>query len=230
MSNSSTESNAAASNAASAANVAKTKATPSSANKPSPAAAKAAKKAGGANTCYLGLGRRKESTARVYIKRGAGDIVVNHKSLSDYFGRETARMIVKQPLELLHVTDKFDIRVNVKGGGPSGQAGAIRLGITRALIQYEMAHGALTTPPKSAAPTSDRLANEMTKQLTEAESGAALAAGTDDVSEAGRDEAANQVWQRALRRAGYVTRDPRCVERKKVGLHKARRKPQFSKR
>ena len=125
---------------------------------------------------YLGTGRRKSSTARVRIQKGSGNIEVNGRALDTYFGRETARMIVRQPLELLEMTETFDIKVNVKGGGGSGQAGAIRHGITRALMAYD-----------------EELRSE-------------------------------------LRKAGFVTRDAREVERKKVGLKGARRKPQFSKR
>ena len=124
----------------------------------------------------LGTGRRKQATARVYLKRGKGDITVNNRALDEYFGRETARMLVRQPFVLLELQDKFDVNVNVAGGGPNGQAGAIRHGITRALIEYDA----------SLRP--------------------------------------------ALRAAGYVTRDAREVERKKVGLHKARKRPQYSKR
>ncbi len=122
------------------------------------------------------IGRRKSSTARVRLVRGSGRIIVNKRPLDEYFGRETARMIVRQPLETVDMTDNFDILVNVKGGGISGQAGAIRHGITRALIAYDEA----LRPP--------------------------------------------------LRKAGFVTRDSREVERKKVGLHKARKRPQYSKR
>jgi small subunit ribosomal protein S9 len=123
-----------------------------------------------------GTGRRKTSAARVFLRKGKGDIVVNGKSLEQFFGRETSCMIVRQPLELTENTDKFDIMVTVAGGGITGQAGAIRLGIARALIEYDEA---LKSP---------------------------------------------------LRKAGFVTRDAREVERKKVGLHKARRATQFSKR
>ncbi|MCH9699614.1 MAG: 30S ribosomal protein S9 [Gammaproteobacteria bacterium] len=123
-----------------------------------------------------GTGRRKKSIARVFIKSGGGSIVVNKKPLDDYFGRKTDRMITRQPLEKLEMSDKFDVMVTVTGGGPSGQAGAIRHGLTRALIDYD----------ESLRPT--------------------------------------------LRAAGYVTRDSRMVERKKLGLHKARKRPQFSKR
>jgi small subunit ribosomal protein S9 len=125
---------------------------------------------------YYSTGRRKTSTARVFLRKGSGSITVNSRPLDQYFGRKTARMIVRQPLEKANMTDSFDIMVTVKGGGMSGQAGAIRHGITRALIEYD---GELRSP---------------------------------------------------LRRAGFVTRDARQVERKKVGLHKARRAPQFSKR
>jgi small subunit ribosomal protein S9 len=125
---------------------------------------------------YYSTGRRKTSTARVFMSKGKGDINVNSLPLDTYFGRETARMIVRQPLETANMTSDFDIKVTVKGGGMSGQAGAIRHGITRALLKYD---GELRP---------------------------------------------------SLRRAGFVTRDARQVERKKVGLHKARRAPQFSKR
>jgi len=125
---------------------------------------------------YYGTGRRKSSSARVFIKPGRGNIVINQRSLDQYFGRETARMVVRQPLELIGVVEKFDLFITVSGGGISGQAGAIRHGITRALMQYD---------------------------------------------ESLRGE---------LRKAGFVTRDARKVECKKVGLRKARRRPQFSKR
>ncbi|GIU03988.1 MAG: 30S ribosomal protein S9 [Shewanella sp.] len=129
-----------------------------------------------AATQYYGTGRRKTSTARVFVKAGSGNIVVNQRPLDQYFGRETARMVVRQPLELVEMTDKLDIYVTVKGGGTTGQAGAIRHGITRALMQLD------------------------------------------------------EALRPSLRSAGFVTRDARKVERKKVGLRKARRKPQFSKR
>ena len=125
---------------------------------------------------HLGTGRRKTSTARVYLKPRKGEIMINSKSLDEYFGRETARMIVRQPFVAVDMENKFDVMVNVAGGGPSGQAGAIRHGITRALMAYD----------ESLRPT--------------------------------------------LRKAGYVTRDSRAVERKKYGLHKARKRPQYSKR
>lgn len=123
-----------------------------------------------------GTGRRKTSSARVFIRPGSGAITVNGRALDQYFGRETARMVVRQPLELIESLDRFDIAVTVSGGGTTGQAGAIRHGITRALIEYD------------------------------------------------------ETLRSPLRRAGFVTRDAREVERKKVGLHKARRRPQFSKR
>lgn len=131
---------------------------------------------------YLGTGRRKNSTARVFLKYGKGDIVVNGRTLDEYFGRETARMIVYQPLEAVDAVNQFDFHITVQGGGISGQAGAIRHGITRALMAY-------------------------------------------DQEENGEDN-----WRHILRKAGYVTRDPRAVERKKVGRHKARKGTQFSKR
>ena len=127
-------------------------------------------------TQYYGTGRRKTSTARVYMKNGEGAITVNNRPLDQYFGREVARMIVRQPLQLVDLNDKFDIKVTVSGGGSFGQAGAIRHGVTRALLEY--------------------------------------------------DESLRGV----LRGAGYVTRDARAVERKKVGLRKARKRPQYSKR
>ena len=123
-----------------------------------------------------GTGRRKTSAARVFLRKGNGAIVVNGKPLDEFFGRETSRMIVRQPLELTQNTDKFDIKVTVAGGGITGQAGAIRLGIARALVEYD------------------------------------------------------ETLKAPLRRAGFMTRDARAVERKKVGLHKARRATQFSKR
>lgn len=134
-----------------------------------------------------GTGRRKTASARVFVKPGKGNIVINSKSLQDYFGRETSRMIVRQPLVALDITGKFDLYVTVEGGGGSGQAGAIRHGISRALIQY-------------------------------------------DEEETGGSNAGDLSWRKILRRAGFVTRDPRVVERKKVGLRKARKAPQYSKR
>ncbi|MDI4637709.1 MULTISPECIES: 30S ribosomal protein S9 [Halomonadaceae] len=125
---------------------------------------------------YYGTGRRKTSTARVFLKPGTGKITVNSRELNEFFGRVTGRMVVRQPLELTETLDQFDVYVTVKGGGGSAQAGAIRHGITRALMQY------------------------------------------------------NEDFRKPLRDAGYVTRDAREVERKKVGLRKARRSPQFSKR
>ncbi|GHE22520.1 30S ribosomal protein S9 [Halomonas urumqiensis] len=125
---------------------------------------------------YYGTGRRKTSTARVFLKPGTGKITVNNRDLNEYFGRVTGRMVVRQPLELTETLGQFDVYVTVKGGGGSAQAGAIRHGITRALMVY------------------------------------------------------NEEFRGSLREAGYVTRDARQVERKKVGLRKARRRPQFSKR
>lgn len=129
-----------------------------------------------AETQYYGTGRRKTSTARVFIKSGVGNITVNKRPLDKYFGREVARMVVRQPLEVTALVDKFDINVTVAGGGSFGQAGAIRHGLTRALMSYD------------------------------------------------------ETLRAPLRESGYVTRDAREVERKKVGLRKARKKPQFSKR
>lgn len=123
-----------------------------------------------------GTGRRKTSAARVFLKSGSGSIEVNGRPLDVFFGRKTAQMVVRQPLELVEMSDKLDVKITVKGGGTTGQAGAIRHGIARALIEYDEG---LRAP---------------------------------------------------LRAAGWVTRDARAVERKKVGLRKARKKPQFSKR
>ena len=125
---------------------------------------------------YYGTGRRKTSTARVYLRSGSGNITVNSRPLDVFFGRKTARMIVRQPLELAELGDKFDVTVNVRGGGTTGQAGAIRHGLTRAILQYD------------------------------------------------------ENLRPSLRKAGFVTRDAREVERKKVGLRKARRATQYSKR
>ncbi len=127
-------------------------------------------------TQYYGTGRRKTATARVFLKTGSGNIVINDRTIDQYFGREVARMIVRQPLERVDLVGKFDVMVTVAGGGSFGQAGAIRHGITRALMEYD----------EALRPT--------------------------------------------LRQAGYVTRDAREVERKKVGLRKARKRPQYSKR
>jgi len=125
---------------------------------------------------YYGTGRRKTSTARVFLRRGSGQITINRKPLDEFFGRKTAQMIVRQPLELIDMTETFDVNVTVKGGGTTGQAGAIRLGLARALMEYDEA---LRSP---------------------------------------------------LRKAGFFTRDARAVERKKIGLHKARKATQYSKR
>ena len=125
---------------------------------------------------HYGTGRRKSSVARVYLTRGSGNITVNRRSLDEYFGRETARMVVRQPLDTAELNDKLDITIRVTGGGGTGQAGAIRHGITRALLSYD------------------------------------------------------ETLREPLRKAGFVTRDSRKVERKKVGLHKARKAPQYSKR
>ncbi len=150
--------------------------------------------------CY-GTGRRKTCTARVFLRPGTGNIIVNNQNLDEYFGRKTARMVVRQPLVLIDLEEKFDVMVTVKGGGIMGQAGAIRHGITRALIQYDEG----INPPKAAS------AAEGEAETT--------TSTTDDNS-----------FRRILRRAGFVTRDARAVERKKIGLHKARKRPQYSKR
>lgn len=136
---------------------------------------------------YYGTGRRKSSTARVFLRpEGNGQILINQRSLEDYFGRQTARMVVRQALTLVDMNNKFDLYITVKGGGISGQAGAIRHGITRALIAYD-------------------------------EDGMEGGVGAMNL-------------RSTLRKAGYVTRDAREVERKKVGLHKARKATQYSKR
>ncbi|MGH7812127.1 MAG: 30S ribosomal protein S9 [Candidatus Binatia bacterium] len=129
-----------------------------------------------ADKVFTATGRRKTSIARVFLKHGKGRITINNRSLQEYFGRETARMIVMQPFDLTQTTGSFDIDVNVTGGGNSGQAGAIRHGITRALMLL------------------------------------------------------NSEFRSPLKKAGFVTRDPRSVERKKYGRHKARKRPQYSKR
>lgn len=125
---------------------------------------------------FYSTGRRKNSAARVFLRPGSGTITINKRSLENYFGRETGRMLVRQPLETVDLNDRFDIDITVRGGGISGQAGAIRHGISRALIEYD------------------------------------------------------ESLRAALRAAGFVTRDDREVERKKIGLHKARKRPQYSKR
>ena len=129
-----------------------------------------------ATDSHYGTGRRKTATARVFLRPGTGQITINNRSLDDYFGRETSRMLVRQPLETAEMVERVDVFVTVAGGGSNGQAGAIRHGITRALIAYD------------------------------------------------------EGLRRPLRQSGYVTRDARAVERKKVGLHKARKRPQYSKR
>ena len=129
-----------------------------------------------ATTTYYGTGRRKTSSARVFISSGSGKITINDKGMDDYFGRQVARMVVKQPFQITETEDKFDANITVSGGGNFGQAGAIRHGISRALVEFD------------------------------------------------------ENLRGPLRQAGFLTRDARKVERKKVGLHKARKKPQFSKR
>ncbi|UTW45081.1 30S ribosomal protein S9 [bacterium SCSIO 12696] len=129
-----------------------------------------------ADNQFYGTGRRKTSSARVFISKGSGTITINNRTIDQYFGREVARMIVRQPLETVEMVDQFDLKITVKGGGSFGQAGAIRHGLSRALLQYD------------------------------------------------------ENLRGPLRAAGFLTRDAREVERKKVGLHKARKRPQFSKR
>ncbi len=148
---------------------------------------------------YYGTGRRKTCTARVFLRPGTGKITINRNSLEEYFGRPTARMMVCQPLELLEVTDKFDVMITVKGGGVMGQAGAIRHGITRALMQYDEGD----MPAKKVANESEVIAEAESNVLT---------------------------YRRRLRKAGFVTRDPRKVQRKKFGFRKARKRAQYSKR
>ncbi|MCV6604332.1 MAG: 30S ribosomal protein S9 [Porticoccaceae bacterium] len=129
-----------------------------------------------ADNQFYGTGRRKTSSARVFISKGSGNITINDRTIEQYFGREVARMIVRQPLETVDMVEQFDLKITVKGGGSFGQAGAIRHGLSRALLQYD------------------------------------------------------ENLRGPLRAAGFLTRDAREVERKKVGLHKARKRPQFSKR
>ncbi len=129
-----------------------------------------------ADQTYYATGRRKTSSARVYMKPGTGAIIVNNLPLDEYFGRQTARMVVRQPLQTVDALNKFDFQVTVAGGGGSGQAGAVRHGVSRVLVSYD------------------------------------------------------EEWRAPLRKAGFLTRDARAVERKKVGLRKARRATQFSKR
>lgn len=124
----------------------------------------------------LSTGRRKTAAARVFVKPGNGNITINKRTIEQYFGRETSRMIVRQPLQTADLLDKLDVVVTVSGGGANGQAGAIRHGLARALVDYD------------------------------------------------------EALRSAMRRAGFLTRDARAVERKKIGLHKARKRPQFSKR
>jgi len=125
---------------------------------------------------YYGTGRRKSAVARAFLKRGEGNITINNRPLEQYCGRKTSRIIVLQPFELLDMKESFDAKITVRGGGDTGQAGAIRHAITRALINYD------------------------------------------------------EELRSPLRKAGFVTRDARTVERKKIGLHKARKRPQYSKR
>lgn len=140
---------------------------------------------------HIGTGRRKESIARVFIRRGTGKITINGRSLLEYFDRATSRMLVTQPLQVVDMLDAFDVLITVKGGGSTGQAGAIRHGLSRALMAYDE-DGVLVSQETS-----------------------------EDIPPS---------YRKRLRTAGYVTRDSRSVERKKVGLRKARKRPQYSKR
>jgi len=140
---------------------------------------------------FIGTGRRKESVARVFIRRGTGKIMINGRALDEYFDRGTSRMLVTQPLIAVDMLNTFDVLITVKGGGSTGQAGAIRHGLSRALMSYDE-DGVVTKAEGEAGDT-----------LT---------------------------FRKRLRAAGFVTRDPRSVERKKVGLRKARKRPQYSKR
>ncbi len=149
---------------------------------------------------HYGTGRRKTATARVFLRPGTGNITVNGRTLENYFGRETARMVINQPLHIVDVIGKFDLYITVKGGGNSGQAGAVRHGISRALVKYDE-DGIITLP---------------------------VAANNDDSS--GAESIVPVTFRRLLRKAGLLTRDAREVERKKVGLHGARKASQFSKR
>jgi small subunit ribosomal protein S9 len=155
---------------------------------------------------YYGTGRRKSSSARVFMKPGTGQIKINNQTIETYFGRATARMVVKQPLELLNLTDMFDYNITVSGGGIMGQAGAIRHGITRALMKYDETVSAN---------------DDTSKEETDSEEGD---------SSTGTESAGSTSYRRQFRKAGYVTRDARKVERKKVGRRKARKKEQYSKR
>lgn len=165
---------------------------------------------------YYGTGRRKTSVARVFMRPGSGKITVNGAKLDEHFGPQTAwNMIVYQPLVALSVASQFDCLITVKGGGNSGQAGAIRLGITRALLEYEKEKGPQTVAGAAAA-AAERTAPAASEDEGEGSSGAS--------------EPEKRTWRMVLRRLGYVTRDARKVERKKVGLHKARKAIQYSKR
>jgi len=165
---------------------------------------------------YYGTGRRKSSTARVYLRKGSGKITINSRTLEEYFGgRKAAHMVVRQPLELVEVVKQFDIIVNVAGGGTMSQSGAIRHGITRALLQYD----------EEGTPTTAKKPKKVVKVAAEGE------AEAETPEEAEADvETGIMSWRKLFRKAGYVTRDSREVERKKVGHRKARKVEQYSKR
>lgn len=164
---------------------------------------------------YYGTGRRKTSIARVFITSGKGMIMINMRPLDEYFGRETSRMVVCQPLVATDMRNKFDIKATVKGGGSNGQAGALRLGIARALLDYEESSFAKKNKKSSTGTEGTELSDEVSA-----------------ASEAGeaQGEKVRGPIRIILRKSGYLTRDSRIVERKKVGRHKARKGTQYSKR
>jgi len=157
---------------------------------------------------YYGTGRRKTSTARVFISTGNGEIYINNKKTEEYFKLNFANMIVKEPLKLLKIENKFDIKVTVLGGGIIGQAGAIRHGLTRALISYD---NEINFQGKQEIKKEIEISEEKTSVISE-------------------EKTSINTWKQKLRKAGFVTRDPRKVERKKVGFRKSRKKEQYSKR
>ncbi|MDB6096433.1 MAG: rpsI [Francisellaceae bacterium] len=166
---------------------------------------------------FIGTGRRKTGTARVFLRPGKGKIQVNGRTLEEYFGRPTARMMILQPFELVNMVDKFDAYITVKGGGMMGQAGAIRHGISRALMNYDeedMNSGKVVKLVKGK------------ESATEEES-----TNNTDTSDDNLPLSFRRILRKAQKTVGFlVTRDPRKVERKKVGLRKARKKEQYSKR
>lgn len=152
---------------------------------------------------YYGTGRRKSAVARVYLQKGTGQITINSRTLEEYFGgRRAAHMVVRQPFVCVGMPEKFDVKVMIRGSGPMGQASAIRHGITRALLQYDESGVQPTVQPVVS----------------------------NDDGEEGEGGSCIETFRQMLRKAGYVTRDSRCVERKKVGRRKARKVEQYSKR